>query len=284
MNQNNKNQVNSNSFSMDLESLRQKYSKLLIQYKAAVADYVNYLKSTTIIENSNYDSSGANYKINSEQYVSLKGMAFNGSGTAGQSDASTLQECQASCANLSNCTGATFVSNKCLVRSGNSPIVPAGNDSYAIIPKSKQLLLNMEDINQQLLDTNKELTKKINTVQPIFYKTTQDAISKNQELINNYKLLNQERENILNLLRQNETLESVDNENLVKTNQNYYSFILLSILAIATIFLLYKFSFSGNAIPQVVQYGGELSSNTYYIIFVILLLVIGINRFNKYFM
>jgi hypothetical protein len=284
MNQNNKNQVNSNSFSMDLESLSQKYSKLLIQYKAAVTDYVNYLKSITIIENSNHESSGPNYKINSEQYTSLQGMAFNGSGTAGQSDATTLQECQASCANLSNCTGATFVSEKCLVRTGNSPIVPAGNDSYAIIPKSKQLLLNMEDINQQLLDTNKELTKKINTLQPIFDKTTQNTTSKNQDLINNYKLLNQERENILNLLRQNETLESVENENLVKINQNYYSFILLSILAIAIIFLLFKFSFSGNATPQVLQYGGELSSNTYYIIFGILLLIIGINCYNKYFM
>jgi hypothetical protein len=284
MNQNNKNQVNSNSFSMDLESLSQKYSKLLIQYKAAVTDYVNYLKSITIIENSNHDSSGPNYKINSEQYTSLQGMAFNGSGTAGQSDATTLQECQASCANLSNCTGATFVSEKCLVRTGNSPIVPAGNDSYAIIPKSKQLLLNMEDINQQLLDTNKELTKKINTLQPIFDKTTQNTTSKNQDLINNYKLLNQERENILNLLRQNETLESVENENLVKINQNYYSFILLSILAIAIIFLLFKFSFSGNATSQVLQYGGELSSNTYYIIFGILLLIIGINCYNKYFM
>jgi hypothetical protein len=57
----------------------------------------------------------------------------------------------------------------------------------------------MEDINQQLLDTNKELTKKINTLQPIFDKTTQNTTSKNQDLINNYKLLNQERENILNL-------------------------------------------------------------------------------------
>jgi hypothetical protein len=283
MNQNNKNQVNSNSFSMDLESLRQKYSNLLIQYKAAVADYVNYLNRISTTVNSNYDSSASNYKINSEQYTSLQGMAFNGSGTAGQSDATTLQECEASCANLSNCTGATFVSDKCLVRTGDSPIVPAGNDSYAIIPKSKQLLLNMEDINQQLLDTNKELTKKINIVEPIFDKISQDATTKNQDLINNYKVLNQERENILNLLRQYETLESVDNENLVKINQNYYSFILLSILAIAIIFLLYKFSFSGNTTPPIVQSGGELTSNIYYIIFVILLVTIGINCYNKYF-
>jgi hypothetical protein len=283
MNQDNKNQVNSNSFSMDLESLRQKYSNLLIQYKAAVADYVNYLNRLTTIANPDYKPSASNYKINREEYTSLQGMAFNGTGTAGQSDATTLQECQASCANLSNCTGATFVSEKCLVRTGDSPIVTAGNDSYAIIPKSKQLLLNMEDINQQLLDTNKELTKKINIVEPIFDKTSQDATSKNQDLINNYKVLNEERENILNLLRQYETLESVDNENLVKINQNYYSFILLSILAIAIIFLLYKFSFSGNTTPQIVQSGGELSSNIYYIIFGILLLIIGINCYNKYF-
>ena len=67
MNLDNKNQVNSNSFSMDLESLRQKYSNLLIQYKAAVADYVNYLNRLTTSANSNYDSSAPNYKINHEQ-------------------------------------------------------------------------------------------------------------------------------------------------------------------------------------------------------------------------
>ena len=33
----------SNSITMDLENLRQKYSNLLIQYKGAVADYVKYL-------------------------------------------------------------------------------------------------------------------------------------------------------------------------------------------------------------------------------------------------
>ena len=33
----------SSSITMDLESLRQKYSNLLIQYEGAVADYVNYL-------------------------------------------------------------------------------------------------------------------------------------------------------------------------------------------------------------------------------------------------
>lgn len=243
----------------------------------------------TTVANPDYDSSifstasAPNYKINSEPYVSLQGMAFNGTGTAGQSDATTLQDCQASCANLSNCSGATFVSGKCLVRTGDSPIVPAGNESYAIIPKSKQLLLNMEDINQQLLDTNKELTRKINVAEPIFDKASQDTTSKNQELINNYKVLTQERENILNLLQQYETLESVDNENLIKINQNYYSFILLSILAIAIIFLLYKFSTSGNTTPPAVQYGGELGTNTYYIIFGMLLLIFGINFYNKYF-
>ena len=39
----NSNENESHSITMDLESLRQKYSNLLIQYKGAVADYVNYL-------------------------------------------------------------------------------------------------------------------------------------------------------------------------------------------------------------------------------------------------
>jgi len=248
--------------------------------------------SITTIPNPNYNASNfnmtsaPNYKINNEELVTIQGQAFNGTGSAGQSTATTLQDCVASCASSDTCTGATFVSNKCEIRTGDSPMVPSRQDSYAIIPKGKQLLLNMEDINQQLLDVNKQLVSKIQVSEPVFDKFNTDNTSKNQELIQNYESLLEERRNIAKILNEYETLDNTENENLIKINQNYYSYILLLILAVAVIFLLYKMFGSGSATTPApaspVQYGGELGINAYYMVFGLIIFVIVLNFGIKY--
>jgi hypothetical protein len=106
---------------MDLEILQQEHANLLIQYKQAVAEYVAYANSGSTPE-----------------LVSVPGRAFVGTGSAGQSTATTLQQCQASCSANASCTGATFVSSQCQLRTGDSPLVPSSSDSYAIVPKGKQ--------------------------------------------------------------------------------------------------------------------------------------------------
>ena len=202
-------------------------------------------------------------------------MAYPGTGSAGQSTATTLQECQADCASNSNCTGATFVSGKCNIRVGDSPIIPSSNDSYAIVPKGKQLLMNMNDLNSQLLSINKEITDKIKIGEPVYKKVESENEIKTQELIKNYKELEIERDNIRKLLKEYETLDLTENENQVKITQNYYTYILLFILAIAVIFLLIKLTSSGtqSTVPTV-QYGGELNVKAYYILFVIIIMAL----------
>jgi hypothetical protein len=271
-NENNQKENKSNSTTIDLEKLQQKYNTLLAQYKSAVYEYTNFL------------SQQANKPKNTQMLVSIKGYAFNGTGIAGQSQATTLQDCEAECAKLSNCSGATFVSNKCLLRSGDSPIMLSSQGSYAIILKSKQLLLNMEYINQQLMAINKQIVNKIKTSEPKYYKYASESSKNTQELINNYDYLTSEREKILNLLRQYETLDEAENQNQIKINQNYYSYILLSILAIAVIFLLYKVSIPSIPSSQpVVQSSGELGISAYYIVFFLIFLTLGIHYFYKYF-
>lgn len=220
-----------------------------------------------------------NYNINQPELVSIQGQAYLGTDSAGQSTATTLQDCIASCASNSKCTGATFISNKCDIRTGDSEITTSSNDSYAIIPKSKQLLLNIENINQQLLNINKEINDKIEIYQPEYYKNTENGKTQTQQLLANYENLTKERESILEMLNQYETLDRTDQQNQIKITQNYYSYILLVILAIAVLYLLYKFSFP--SIPNTVQYGGDLGIGTYYFIFVIILAIIVINFLSK---
>lgn len=249
---------------LDLENLRQQYSNLLLKYQAAVAEYTTYLNNPS----------------NDNQFVTIKGQAFNGTGSAGQSSANALQKCVASCSNSKTCTGATFVSNKCMIRTGESPLVSSSANSYAIIPKSKQLLLNMEDINKQLLDINSQISKKIKVSEPVYDKTNQETYLKNKELIDNYEKLLEERRTIAETLNQYESLESAENENQLVTNKHYYTYILLTILALGIIILLYRMSsFRPTSVTPIIQSGGELGTSAYYIVFGIIITIIIIYKF-----
>jgi hypothetical protein len=258
--------------------------------------YNNYYSSccvtsiTTVINKdynaSNYNtSSQPNYKINSQPFVNIKGNAFTGTGSAGQSNATTLQDCEASCSSNSNCTGATFISNKCQLRSGDGFIVPSSNDSYAIVPKGKQLLLNMENINQQLISTNKQITNKISVGEPIYYNIKGKVDEKSDELKNSYQDLLTERDNIKKLLDEYETLNRTDGENQISISKNYYSYILLLILAIAVILLLIKISNpSLDLMPINVEIQGELGIKAYYILLAIIIVICVVKiLFNNYF-
>ena len=225
------------------------------------------ITSVTTVVNKDYNPSdyqtatSPNYKINSQPYVNIQGNAFTGTGSAGQSTATTLQDCQAQCASNSNCTGATFVSKKCQIRTGEGQIIPSSNDSYAIVPRGKQLLLNMENINQQLIAINNKITNKIKSGNPIYSNFKSQNDDKSEELKNSYQELLTERENIRKLLDEYETLNRTDGENLIKINQNYYSYILLLILAVAIIFLLIKISYPSSSSTSTLSQS-VLGSNT----------------------
>ena len=242
--------------------------------------------SITTVVNKSYNAAeysaakSPNYKINNPPLTSIKGMAYTGTGSAGQSTATTLQECQAECSASSTCSGATFVAGKCNLRTGDSPIIPSSKDSYAIIPKGKQLLMNMNDLNEQLLNINKQISGKIKTGEPVYYDYKSENDDKSQELMQNYKELEEERENIRKLLEEYETLDATENENQIKISKNYYSYILLVLLAIGIIFLLVKLSSQGTpSSGPVLQYGGRLNVRAYYVLFTIILLTIGIILF-----
>lgn len=223
-------------------------------------------------------SSSPNYNINAQPLVTIQGQAFNGTGSAGQSSANTLQDCIASCSNSTTCTGATFVSNKCMIRTGDSQLVSASTTSYAIIPKEKQLLLNMEDINKQLLDVNNQIVKQIKITEPIYDKTDQETYLKNKELIETYDKLLEERRIIAETLNEYETLENTENANQIKITKNYYTYILLLILVVSIIIFLYKMFGSGTKpVTPIIQSGGKLGISAYYFILGIFSIVILIN-------
>jgi len=243
----------------------------------------------TTVANPNYNASNysqlsqPNYNINNEPYVSIQGYAYNGTGGAGASQASNLQDCIAACSNSQNCSGATFVSGQCLLRTGDSPIVPSTPNSYAIVPESMKLLSNMENINQQLIQVNQQLTSKMQTANPLYDSQVSARFQQQKTLIQNYEELMKERENILNLMKEYETLDNTSSNDEIRINSNYYTYILLLILAVAVIFLLYKLggSSSNTSSTPTAQYGGDVGSNIYLIVVGVILVILFIQYFKK---
>jgi NADH:ubiquinone oxidoreductase subunit 3 (subunit A) len=258
-----------NSISIDLETLQKQYSNLLIKYRQAVMDYMNHLNETTKGVNSNL--------------VSTKGQAYYGTGSAGQSNAKTLQECEASCSKTPGCTGATFVSNgnnnTCALRTGDSQIFVSSNNSYSIVPRTKQILMNIDSINQQLITTNQQILNKISSSEPLYDKQYLNIKERSKELVNNYNDLLQERRKIMDILNDYETLDNKQEENEIKITQNYYSFLLFFLLFLVILYLLFKIFISGIS-SQNIQYGGELGNKTYNIIFIIIIITIIIIKSN----
>jgi hypothetical protein len=215
-------------------------------------------------------------------------MEFPGTGDArtwwmSQKQPETMQDCIALCNSSPICTGANFVSKKCSIRTGDSPLVTSSPDSYAIVPKEKQLLLNMEDINKQMIDINAKIENIIKTTTHVYEKTKKESYLKSKELIDNYDKLLDERRSILERLNEYEALDDVENENQIIITKNYYTYILFTILAVLVIILFYKIITSKTAqTAPIIQQGGALGRSAYYITFGLVLLVIVLSRSINY--
>ena len=105
------------------------------------------------------------------------------------------------------------------------------------------------------MNLNQEIN---NNVEPTYntYQTNLDKIKVREKAIKqNYLVLTQDRENIAKLVREFETLDSVQENGDIKATMNYYNYIVLVFIAILLLFLLLRFS-----IPNQ-QNGG---SNTFF--------------------
>ena len=348
--------IEGSSTALNLESSNTEYKNLLIEYKQAVSNYVNYLKQEIVqpcaaynanskgisqacyndiwkkagcgtgttkpnannswaksqtlngliqdswywatwtdaqrrngcygANNKNYNTSSApNFNINASEMTSLKGTAFWGTSALSQSKVSTVGQCQALCSKTSGCSGATYnqTSSLCSLRKGDANIVAGSPTDYSIVPKAKSLLKIVQGINDKLTQVNGKIQTLSQTAEKEFNTESGNRTTSNTNLLNQYKNLVVERNKIKNMLDEYQTLDEKQNEGDIQISQNYYSFILLMILAILFIYLLYKFSGpSAESTTTFVQNGGELGTSAYYMIFGFFVLILLLTCYNKY--
>jgi len=247
-NMNNNESDTTNSIIMDLETQKIKYKKLLIEYKQAVTNYVNYLIT----------EGGANTSL-----TSIKNASFLGTSTISQINSTTLEDCQATCASTEGCSGATFNSknSSCLLRKGDGELLGGTPDDYAIIPEGKKLLTIVDKLNDELINTNKEIQKKITLSKPLYKKQSIERREKTKELVNNFMDLIVEKKKISNML--NEYTKSGQEKEISNLNitQNYYYYILLLVVALIVIILLIMFSSStSEENVTTIQTGGKMKN------------------------
>jgi len=238
----------------------------------------------TTVANPNYNSSDynqasqANYNINAQPFTTVKNSAYWGTSGVGQINSTTLQECQAMCSSTNGCTGATFNSGTCFLRGGNSTLTAASDTEVAILPKGQHYLSIIQNIDIQLTEINTQIQDKTNNGQPLYETQTQERVLQTQNLISQFLQLVKERTKLDEMVGEYQTLDKEQIEGDIMINQNYYSFILLLALAIIIIIVLYFFNGSTTSAPSsnsqaILQTGGKLGRNAYYLVFGIILLM-----------
>ena len=266
------------SIVLDLESLNAEYRNKLIEYRQAVANYVNYLKQdikpdTSVDrspwckqivaagwctsklgqeQNVSYYCPKSCNELKKKEMVTIKNATYWGTGPIAQNNSATLQECSASCAMTDGCAGATFNATDsakpmCWLRSGDSAVTGGKDSDYAIVPKGKQMLMIVQKINMRLSEINQQIQKITQNGQETYDSQTPERKTNMAELARQYIQLNEEREKIDNTINDYQTLDQQQIQGDLTANKNYYSFVLLLLLAIITIFVLYKVGFSFNS-------------------------------------
>lgn len=269
-NKNNKNNKNNDNNSTDdgtksivlsLETLSKEYDTVLIKYNQAQKDYIDYLKK---------QSKDPNYNINSDPLTSIKGTTFWGSEKLKEGKATSIEQCEAMCSANTLCSGATYNPDKayCWTRKGEGSINSSIPNDYAIIPENLKYLKVIQGLSEQLTNINDKILKTINKGYPLY--SDQD-IKRNQQtaiLNENYKRLLKEREKVEKTIKKYQDLVETQKQGVIFINKNYTTYIFLIVIILIIIFLFIKF------LPDTptIQQGGSLKNNTYFFVFIIILI------------
>jgi hypothetical protein len=257
------------SIVLDLEILNSQYSNLLIKYEQAVANYTSYMQKQSL--------PGAK-----TTFKNIPNQSFWGSEGINTFAGQTSAKCSSLCLNNSKCSGATYnaTTQICSLRSGNGSLVPSTSNDAALIPEETYLLLNMQSINSQLIEINQQILSISNKARTKFDIEGASRKVQTQTLLENYVLLNKEREKIDNMVKSYEELNEDEIQGNIIISNNYYSFILLLIFSVALIVILYMFSgTTSNSISSInqPQPSGQLGISAYFIVFFITLIVVAMN-------
>uniref|UniRef100_A0A6C0E1X1 Apple domain-containing protein n=1 Tax=viral metagenome TaxID=1070528 RepID=A0A6C0E1X1_9ZZZZ len=227
---NNNNDDKLESINIQIETLEKEYMLILKQYETAYANYISNLNSQQQEPN------------NSDSFSAFQGRTYWGTYGIKEGSAGTQKECESMCLSDTKCTGATFNPSKryCWTRGGDSGLTVGTDSDYALIPKIKENLILLKNLNQRLMDLNKRISNKLSMLYPLAKEETNTKNEKQNELIQSYSDLVNEQTHLESVLKEYETLEDTLKNNTLYVTQKNMSLRIWVILAIILLVITLK--------------------------------------------
>ena len=191
---------------LQIKALESEYDLVLRQYEEAHQNYIQYTKSGE-----------------ATSFANLKGRSFWGKEGLKEGTAQTVEECEDMCLSNEKCTGATFNTDKryCWTRSGQSKPEVSLDADIAIIPKTRQLIIQLKHYNTKLTQINKKLADYYSSID---MDTNNTNVVKQETLIKYNSQLEDER---ATLEQKEQALETINQRKSIQdtvATQGYTQF------------------------------------------------------------
>jgi hypothetical protein len=213
---------------MSIQTLINKYNSILVEYKKTYQDYINSLN------------------LNSSDLYTVPNTFFFGDDILSVTQGSSVSSCKSSCLANTSCSGATYNTkyDNCAINSGDGNLVEYPN-STGIVHPTVYYSYKLENLNDQLISLNIQISNLISSNQTKYIQELPDIQEHHQIIQQNSHNLNIDKAKIQKMLNNYKKLnQNYDESELVLTS-NYYTYIGLFLITILLVFLLIKFSISG---------------------------------------
>jgi hypothetical protein len=207
-------------------SLSKDYNSLLNEYKQTFEKYLNSLQNSTV------------------NLITVPNAVFLGESPLQTDSLNSANDCLQSCSSTTFCSGATFYKNNniCSLRKGPGSII-SGKNNDAIVPISLYYSYQLKEMNQQLLDLNKDIMETLHQSYGSFQENSQLEQKHGLLIEQNYLYLKEDETKIEKMINEEEYLNSANENSQIMVQQNYYNFIIYFLITILLIFLFFRILF-----------------------------------------
>lgn len=249
--------------SSQMELLSSQFNTLLTQYQNTYQEFINAVDMSSTM-------------------VTVPNTAYVGGNKLNVIQNSDISSCTSSCESTPNCSGATFSTkkNSCTLSSGMGNITSSNNQS-AIVEQALYYSYQLQQINEQLITINESMMKLSNSSLSQFNDTQSKAAQYATQLKQNYYVLESERGEIAEMVREYERLNSTYDNGTIYVNSYYYSYLFYLIIAGILLGALFMTNVSSGGSSSMQYGGGGKQHCPNYILFAFLICVVVGNSYIK---
>jgi DNA polymerase II small subunit/DNA polymerase delta subunit B len=222
------------SLLMKLRVLEKEYKLTMLEYRQIYNDYLTELKSIQ-------GTGSSSIQLILQGYVMSSDSSSNILETI--ESVESASSCQSECSSNSGCYGATYKSTPAtctIYGKGNLIPIKSTNDNYAILTDISQLVLKLKYLNTKLTKELKEINDILTQLKKTNKLEEKDTDDSTVQLMIEYKRLEKEKHQILELEKINDSLTNEYDTTKIMVTQTNTAYILWVILAIGVIIFIVK--------------------------------------------